>query len=220
MRPWPRELHAKLLRRLTAAGAKAVVFDIVFSRAGPDPDSDDALAEAIRTNGRVILAAEYNNNSSTATDDTREWTRLGSVEMPYAAFTNVAAGWGIATLGIDDDKVARRYVAGFADEALPTLSWATAAWLGSRRNDGEAMQAANRRWIRYYGPPLAIPHIRYSQALDPAGVRDDFFRDKIVFVGARPQVELFNAPEDQFRSPATPSASHERAALRVARATV
>ena len=35
-KPWPRELHAQLLRRLKAAGAKATVFDIVFSSAGPN----------------------------------------------------------------------------------------------------------------------------------------------------------------------------------------
>src|SRR5215469_215614 len=28
--PWDRALHAKLIQRLTAAGARAVVFDIVF----------------------------------------------------------------------------------------------------------------------------------------------------------------------------------------------
>src|SRR5690349_16295493 len=37
--PWPRDLHAKLLRRLTKAGARAVVFDIVFSQNGPSTDA-------------------------------------------------------------------------------------------------------------------------------------------------------------------------------------
>ena len=45
-----REMHAKLLQRLTAAGARAVVFDIVFSQAGPSADADNAFAKEIRDN--------------------------------------------------------------------------------------------------------------------------------------------------------------------------
>jgi PAS domain S-box-containing protein len=202
MRPWPRELHAQLLQRLKTAGARAVVFDIVFTGAGADPEADQALAAAIRDHGRVILAAEYNNKISTETDDTRDSTRLGLVETPFEPFLNAAAGWGIATFSIDDDKTARRYVAGFPDASVSTLVWATATALKlpAATNAG-AMPEANQRWIRYYGPPLTIPHVSYSQAFDPVGVPNDFFRGKIVFVGARPQVELFNAPLDEFRSP-------------------
>src|SRR5271169_2633094 len=57
--PWDRSLHARLLNRLTAEGAKTAVFDIVFSDPGPDPRADEALAAAIRANGKVILAADY-----------------------------------------------------------------------------------------------------------------------------------------------------------------
>jgi len=56
--PWDRALHAKLLDRLTAAGARAVVFDIVFSDPGTNPEADAQLARAIRANGRVLLAAD------------------------------------------------------------------------------------------------------------------------------------------------------------------
>lgn len=190
------------MQRLTAAGARVIVFDIVFSGSGANPDADRAFANAIRDNGRVVLAAEYNNKSSTATVDKHEWARLGLVEPLYEPFANAAAAWGIATLAIDDDKVVRRYVAGFPSESLPTLAWAAAAWLRlPAATNSAALQAANQLWIRHYGPPLTIPHVSYSQALDPAGVRDDFFRDRIVFIGSRPQVELFNAPQDEFRSP-------------------
>ena len=55
--PWNRTLHAQLIRRLTAAGAKAVVFDIIFDEAGADASADSAFTEALRANGRVVLAA-------------------------------------------------------------------------------------------------------------------------------------------------------------------
>src|SRR3954452_25034092 len=56
---WDRSLHARLIERLTKAGARAVVFDVVFadpSAKGAEADID--LAQAIKTNGRVILAAD------------------------------------------------------------------------------------------------------------------------------------------------------------------
>src|SRR5881397_686430 len=40
---WDRSIHAQLLDRLTAAGARAVVFDVVFSDPNPDkPGADEA----------------------------------------------------------------------------------------------------------------------------------------------------------------------------------
>ncbi|HXI51714.1 MAG TPA: CHASE2 domain-containing protein, partial [Candidatus Saccharimonadales bacterium] len=39
--PWDRSLHARLVDRLTQAGARAIVFDIVFS----DPNPDRAAAD-------------------------------------------------------------------------------------------------------------------------------------------------------------------------------
>ena len=40
IKPWSRVLHARLLHRFTAAGAKAVVFDILFDEAGADVAAD------------------------------------------------------------------------------------------------------------------------------------------------------------------------------------
>src|SRR4051812_48440104 len=56
--PWDRNLHAKLLDRLTAAGSKAVVFDIHFAGEGPNPTATTNLARAIRENGKVVLGAD------------------------------------------------------------------------------------------------------------------------------------------------------------------
>src|SRR5437667_4158728 len=58
--PWDRSLHARLVERLTAAGARAIVFDIVFSEANSNnPAADERLAKAIKQSGRVILGADY-----------------------------------------------------------------------------------------------------------------------------------------------------------------
>src|SRR6266436_6416362 len=44
--PWDRALHARLIDRLTAAGARAIAFDIVFSDPR-SPAADEQLARAI-----------------------------------------------------------------------------------------------------------------------------------------------------------------------------
>ncbi|PYJ02072.1 MAG: hypothetical protein DME25_16965, partial [Verrucomicrobia bacterium] len=57
--PWDRVLHARLIDRLTAAGAKAIVFDIVFSDANTNnPAADPQLARAMKASGRVLLAVD------------------------------------------------------------------------------------------------------------------------------------------------------------------
>ncbi|MBI3848736.1 MAG: CHASE2 domain-containing protein [Verrucomicrobia bacterium] len=200
--PWPRELHAKLLRRLTTAGARAVVFDIVFSDVGANAAADREFANALRDSGRVILAGESNDDSSHVTSQDQPWARLINVLPPAEQFASNAVAWGVASHIVDDDYVVRRFFAGFTSEVQPSLIWAAAAWLqlpATRVSD--AVRAANEHWIRYYGPALAIPNVSYTQALDPAGVPENFFRDKIVFIGARPMAELFNERQDEFRNP-------------------
>jgi predicted signal transduction protein with EAL and GGDEF domain/CHASE2 domain-containing sensor protein len=54
--PWPRALHAQLIDRLIALGARRIVFDVDFSSQST-PEGDRAFAEALRrAQGRVALA--------------------------------------------------------------------------------------------------------------------------------------------------------------------
>jgi CHASE2 domain-containing sensor protein len=55
---WDRALHARLIDRLSKAGARAIVFDIVFLDHGKgETPSDRALVEAAKASGRVVLGA-------------------------------------------------------------------------------------------------------------------------------------------------------------------
>jgi adenylate cyclase len=51
---WPRALHARLIRRLAAAGARVVAFDIMFDMPR-EPEGDHALEEAVASAGNTIL---------------------------------------------------------------------------------------------------------------------------------------------------------------------
>lgn len=194
--PWDRSIHTRLVNRLKAAGAKAVVFDIVFSDPGPDPKADAAFAQSLRHHGTVILAAEW-HRSSRRTDGI-EQVQTRTVSLPCETLRQAAAGCGYAITQVDEDLKARRYFAGFLERDLPSLTWVTARTLGLLL-PGEL--SAGQAWIRYYGPPFTIPHVSYSAALAPHETPDRSFAGKIVFVGARPVIGGFDQRRDELRSP-------------------
>ena len=119
--PWDRHLHARLVEQLTAVGAKAVVFDIVFSDPGPDPAADQHFAAAIKASGRVVLAADM-----VATAYGVGGVAAKSMTPPLEMFSEVAGAIGSAEMAPDHDLIARRHLAATPDDLLPSLSWAAA----------------------------------------------------------------------------------------------
>ena len=193
---WPRELHAQLLRRLTATGARAVVFDILFDSPS-EASADDVFAAALKQNSRVILAAEHNNKTSHDTSADFNRTRTTVLRLPDKPLAQAAAGWGIASMWVDDDFVVRHHLPALGDQSIPSLSLATAKFIGATNSS----LTGTKFWVRYYGPALTIPHVSYSEALDPGALPENFFRDKIIFIGARPIEGFMDARRDEFRSP-------------------
>ncbi len=57
--PWPMSIHAKLIDNLNRAGAKAIIFDIIFTKKDAfNPSNDTLFTEAIKKYGNVILAGD------------------------------------------------------------------------------------------------------------------------------------------------------------------
>jgi two-component system cell cycle sensor histidine kinase/response regulator CckA len=196
--PWDRALHAGLLDRLKTDGAKAVVMDIVFSDPGPDAKADQLLAEAIRANGRVILAADYNKAEAYSANQFK--ANISKTSPLFPPFENAAAAVGLAQLEPDEDFLVRRHFHFLDRDLPPSLSWATAQFLGLKPAQIPA-EPWPERWVYYYGPPETIPHVSYKQALEPDGVTPGFFHDKIVFIGARPITGSFIEKRDELRNP-------------------
>ncbi len=194
--PLDRRLHAQLVRRLTAAGARAVIFDILFEAPSADATADIELAAALRANGRVILGAEWHRSEHDRGDVATVWQR--SEILPATNLLAAAAGHGFVFAKIDPDLVVREHFPGFAGRNLPSLTWAAAQWLDLEATRGGK---AEERWLNYYGPPFTIPNVSFSDALEPATVPADFFRDRIVIVGARPAAGQFDERRDEWRSP-------------------
>jgi CHASE2 domain-containing sensor protein len=95
--PWSRETHARLVDRLTTAGASAVALDILFV----EPSADDAdLAASMSRSGRVCLplAVEPEGRNGAAVSE----------QAPVPLLASAAAGLGQVNLAPDADGVVRR----------------------------------------------------------------------------------------------------------------
>jgi len=191
--PWDRALHARLLDRLSAAGAKVVVFDIVFSDPlSSSPATDERFAKAIKDNGRVILAA----------DNRAIGPKMKKVTAPTEPLVDAAANFGTDEVKPGPDMVVREHVTRDEVDLLSKLSWAAAEFVKApvTRREGQEMVP---RWVNHYGRPGSSPSISYYEALDSALSPDDFFRGKAVFVGARMMTKFAGDRKDEFSSPFT-----------------
>ena len=188
--PWDRALHAKLIDRLSAAGAKAIVFDVVFSDPNPaKAEADQQLADAIRRSGRVVLAA----------DNVPIGPKTKQMIPPFELLMNEVAGVGSAETIPSSDLIIRIHTPR-GDNALPSLTWAAAETVKLPVTQQPGAENVER-WLNYYGRPGLISWRSYYKALDTRAVRDDFFRDKVVFVGARIITKNAGDRKDEYPSP-------------------
>lgn len=170
--PWPRSLHAALVKSLFAAGAKAVVLDIVFAEPAAAPAEDQALAEALGA-GLTVLAAER----SVLRD--RRFAREMLIE-PIPLLASAAAAVGYVDYPVESDAFVRRSLARDVDEP-PSLAEAAYGLMAGVSVEGIARPS---RLIGFYGPPRTIETVSYYQALDPERyLPADKLRDKLVFIG-------------------------------------
>jgi diguanylate cyclase (GGDEF)-like protein len=58
--PFPRSIYAEAIRRLLPYAPKAIGFDIIFSGNDISPESDQALAQALKEAGNVVVASYKN----------------------------------------------------------------------------------------------------------------------------------------------------------------
>ena len=189
--PWDRNLHAKLLDRLSAAGARAVVFDVHFAGEGSDSGATTNLARAIKGNGRVVLGADIKRTGA-------DLRGIGAKSYlpPFELLDDAAAEAGSVELDAHHDMVVRKHLQAHPDDLLPALSWAAAKAAGDLI--GELGDRSLERWINYYGPSGAIPHIGYERALSAP---PELFTNKVIFIGARLLTKLAGERKDEFRSP-------------------
>jgi adenylate cyclase len=196
--PWNRAFFARLLKRLTADGARAVVFDIVFSDA-LDPASDQEFADAISENGKVIIACDWR----IAYYNGRSGEQVGSKFMlPLPLFNEHAADIGASVLFPETGDYIRQYQPTIPNVQTNTEAWATALLVKPSFNESNSLRGTPF-WMNYYGPEYALPSVSLYKAVgahDP-DVPPGFFRNKVVFVGAKLQTHLAAERKDEYSTP-------------------
>ncbi len=182
--PWPRDVHARLVDQLTAAGAAAVGYDVLF----PEPSTaaaDAELARAIRDNGRVVLPYIIDIPGPDGAPAQRVW--------PAGPLAGAARGLGHVVTRPDRDGVVRA-IDGLADETgQPSLHLAEAvaalARGQARRLDRplppplSGVTAVRRDLVPFAGPSGTYPQLSFIDVLD-GNLPSDLVAGRIVLVGA------------------------------------
>lgn len=183
--PWSREVYALVGQKLLEAGAKLVIFDMVYP--GPNP-GDGVFADFLRNNpGKVVLGSLFEKPSAPH--------QPATYRAPTAQLAAAAGGFiGYASL---TDQGEIRHVMPFAslsdfmgepgypDEKVErALTTVAAAALG------KTFPAAIRRPLRFrYSVPRRVETVSLHEIFVPGywqtNLRGgEIFRDKVVIVGA------------------------------------
>ncbi|MCA1978980.1 MAG: CHASE2 and HATPase_c domain-containing protein [Thiobacillus sp.] len=187
--PWSRRLHAALIDRLKADGAKVIALDIVFAEPdASDQPADAQLAEAIARAGNVVLPVLL--ESSRANGQLLE-------TLPLPQLLEHTAGLGRVHAELDADGIARSVFLWegvgapvwphFAQAALTVAGIRPPGLAAASPQTHEALPFAlvrdTQRRVGFLGPPGYVRTLSYAQALT-GEFAPGTFRDKIVLVGA------------------------------------
>ena len=190
--PWPRALHAQLIRSLKSEGARVIALDVLFPEPS-NPENDALLADAIRHAGNVVLASDI------VYQDTGQFQQTMEVP-PLRQFRDAGARSGLTSISFDPDLIVR---------SIPQRS--DAMWREIiRLFTGAEPKDTEGGLIRYAGPDHSFRYVSYYQALDPGTfLPPGVFRDKIVLVGNDVKAAL-DAKAHQIDAFATPYSSITR----------
>jgi adenylate cyclase len=209
--PWPWDYHALLIDVLTRAGAKAVLFDILFTES-PGAGADTLLGMAARVSGKAYFCSYFEADSKAPAD--RPGTRLaqaGAIHLPLAAIRESAAGVGHCVAWPDIDGNTRRYplAVRHGDDLHPSLPLLAAAASLGITPDRYDLSRPGSILLPVAGNPVSIPVdaegltqidftggigtfpsysfaevLQADQFPDRAPFDLSVFRDRIVLVGA------------------------------------
>lgn len=95
-RLWPRNLHAQLIDRLTQAGARIVVFDLIFDKPSDTIAHDELLVASMEAAGNIVLVERLVHDDSAFYADSQERnehriTREGPIQLLPAVASAIKA---------------------------------------------------------------------------------------------------------------------------------
>ncbi|MFO7884918.1 MAG: adenylate/guanylate cyclase domain-containing protein [Desulfobacteraceae bacterium] len=171
--PWDRQVHAGLIENIYQDGAAVVALDIIFAETS-DPVNDKALSKILSRYPQTLLAAYFDTVKTKAFD--RE-----ILVTPHPDIAGSKARTGIINLPVDKSGIIRQ-----SELNMKTnVSFALEACRSFKGKSKSAFADLPRKIrINYPGPPGTFQFVSYYQALDLFHLPRNFFKDKLVFVGA------------------------------------
>ncbi len=191
--PWSREVWALLLDRLFAAGARAVMFDMIFS---PPNDGDPAFHAALdRYHDKVVIGANFDMaNAAQAVTPNNALIPPPQLEDNRVGFVNFWADPIDGKIRAVTYRVTDRQLADLppdpSQEIYRALSAQALAKIGHASDVPDDFRG---HMIRFTSPDAFAPRPLY-EVFDPkfwhANYADGaFFKGKTVMVGSSAQVE-------------------------------
>ena len=199
--PWPRDAHAELVKTLFQAGAKTLVFDIIFSESS-QPQMDQHFAEVLTQYPDVVLAAQLDREES-AFGLRRSWIEpipLLATANPQIGFTNLVSRSGAIRSFTPqiEDRYSLSYMAAESFTAHFPDQYPFFQILDPATNSMQEIE------INFVGPAGMMTSVSYYQALTPERfLASNVFKNKLVFVGATTNVgngDVFQTPLSTFDS--------------------
>jgi len=193
--PWPRSLHAKLLTNLADAGAKRVVFDIIFADADLDNKDDQLLAAAMKRVPTVLGAALGLSQRATINGA----FLLEELLQPAELFEVESVGTGVVGLPYTLGRVGD--FPRVSSAVFPNVT--TLAEMAVALDRDEARLPSRDAHINFYGPGKTIPTMPYELVVGPESGHSlaELFSGKIVFVGLGLRSSTGPSQRDAFVTP-------------------
>jgi len=191
--PWSREVWALLVDRLFGAGARLVMFDMIFS---PPNEGDAAFHAALdRYNDKVVLGANFDMaNAAQAVTPNSTLIPPPQLQDDRVGFVNFWADPIDGKIRAVTYRVTDRQLADLppdpTEEVYQSLSARALAKIG---HANDVPQDFRGHMIRFTSPDAFAPRPLY-EVFDPKFWHSNyadgaFFKDKIVMVGSSAQVE-------------------------------
>lgn len=198
--PWPRNIHANLVRNLTREGANVIAFDVLFTTHDRFGDSNDIeFAKALKESGKVAIASKAENSKSGVKG---EIEIINPIEILYQS----AKYTGIINFNADIDETYRKAIL-FLDvdgKKIPSLDLLTACYVLGLKPENIIYEKdrillgsvvipivdGNRILINYLREGVrtegesatVLTPVSYYKFLDPNELKN--VKNKIILVGA------------------------------------
>jgi len=185
--PWPRELHARLIERLTQARAAVIGIDVLFNESDArDSQGDRRLADAIAEHGQVVLpVAPIGAPGSVLAE-----------ALPLSSLSPAALGH--VDVELETDGIVRRacQFAGLGNPRWPSLPLAMWSLAQRQRVESAAPTAVSQEarsgtWRRagcslvpFVGTKDRFERVPFARVLDASPAALAQFEGRMVLVGA------------------------------------